>query len=298
MDFKQLTSFVTVVRCGSFSKAAEALFISQPGISAHVAALEKELGTPLFERTAKPLALTEAGKELLEYAQNLLKLRDRMYSVGKSTGQPVIHVGASTIPSAYYLPELLCSYSRAFPGTGFRITRSDSAKTLRGLSEGLFDVAFVGMERAEPGITFFPVDTDRMVLICPNTEEYRVLLDEKEPWRALLSKPLILREEGSASGAQLSRLTESLGVDPINMNVVASTDDTEAIKAMAAGGMGVACVSEKAVREDAGTGKLLVFDLPEHVSTRQLYLARSDLRTLRPVVASFIRFALEGSKGS
>lgn len=293
MDFKQLASFAAVVRTGSFSRAADVLYVSQPGISAHIALLEKELGTALFERGKKPLLLTDAGRELYDYAETVLKLKERMASVGKTAHRHTIRIGASTIPSAYYLPDLLCRYRRAHPETAFQITRTDSEKTIRGLREGLFDIAFTGMASGEPGIRFFPVAEDRMVLIAADTPEYRALSGKPDAIRTLLLKPLILREEGSASGAKLKDLARSFGLDADKLDIAVRTDDTEAIKSMAAGGLGVACISEKAVRDTAASRPLLVFALPDAFSVRQLYLLKAETAPLRPAAADFARFVLQ-----
>ena len=106
MDFKQLRSFVAVVDCGSFTKAAARLYTSQPTVSAHIRQLEDELHERLFLRTTKSLAITPRGRELYEYAAHVLSLQDRLLS-SWSEDQHLIRLGSSTIPSAYILPELL-----------------------------------------------------------------------------------------------------------------------------------------------------------------------------------------------
>ena len=106
MDFKQLRSFVAVVDCGSFTKAAARLYTPQPTVSAHIRQLEDELHERLFLRTTKSLAITPRGRELYEYAAHVLSLQDRLLS-SWSEDQHLIRLGSSTIPSAYILPELL-----------------------------------------------------------------------------------------------------------------------------------------------------------------------------------------------
>ena len=100
MEFKQLESFAAVVRLNSFTKAAESLYISQPTISTHIRALEEELGTRLIMRTTKKIDVTPEGLKLFEYAVNILELRDRMVQECSAGARQIIHLGASTIPSA------------------------------------------------------------------------------------------------------------------------------------------------------------------------------------------------------
>ena len=104
MDFKQLQSFVTVVQEESFTQAASKLFISQSTISTHIRQLETALNTKLILRTTKSLQITPKGRELYEYAQNILELKERMLQACSIESQRIIHLGASTIPSAYIQP--------------------------------------------------------------------------------------------------------------------------------------------------------------------------------------------------
>ena len=125
MDFKQLRSFVAVVDCGSFTKAAARLYTSQPTVSAHIRQLEDELHERLFLRTTKSLAITPRGRELYEYAAHVLSLQDRLLS-SWSEDQHLIRLGSSTSPSAYILPELLHRFQEQ-PGVKYlRVGRKES----------------------------------------------------------------------------------------------------------------------------------------------------------------------------
>lgn len=199
MDFKQLRSFVAVVDCGSFTKAAARLYTSQPTVSAHIRQLEDELHERLFLRTTKSLAITPRGRELYEYAAHVLSLQDRLLS-SWSEDQHLIRLGSSTIPSAYILPELLPQYRRLHPEATFAIHQSDSADVLDGLRKGQFELALVGMEEPEEDLAFTPFYRDSMVLITPNTAYFSALSPDGATVAELLrSQPLLLREPGSGS---------------------------------------------------------------------------------------------------
>lgn len=117
MELKHLVSYATVVRLGSFSRAAEELFIAQPTISLHVRQLEEELQTRLLLRTTKSLEVTEKGREVYEYALSILQLKDRITEKCSDSVRRIIRLGASTIPSAYLLPEVLPAYVKRHPAT-------------------------------------------------------------------------------------------------------------------------------------------------------------------------------------
>ena len=107
MELKHLRSFVAVVRYGSFTRAAEKLYLSQPAVSAHVQALEEELGRRLIIRTTKSLEVTPKGQTVCRLAGSILELQRQIVEQCGRGSRTVIRLGASTIPSAYVLPRLL-----------------------------------------------------------------------------------------------------------------------------------------------------------------------------------------------
>ena len=199
MDFKQLRSFVAVADCGSFTQAAAQLYTSQPTISAHIRQLEEELQQRLFLRTTKSLSITPHGRELYDYAVQVLSLQDRLLA-GWRQGEHVVSLGVSTIPSAYLLPDLLARFSVLHPDISFDIHQSDSSGVLRALRTGRFDLGLTGMAAPDEDLVFTPFYQDAMVLIAPNTPEFSAAKAQNMPLAALLqSHPLLLRENGSGS---------------------------------------------------------------------------------------------------
>lgn len=294
MELKQLQSFAAVVRYESFTKAAQTLYLSQPTVSTHVRQLEQELGVSLVSRTTKTVEITEKGRELYGYAEKILQLRDRMVDACGENGRRIIHLGASTIPSAYLLPELLPAYGARHPEVYFVIHQSDSRGVLDGLRDGTFDLCFVGMEEKDDTLSFTPVCRDRMVLITPVTEAFLALQQqEPPPLRELLRGPVILREQGSGSRKSAERFLESAGIDENELHVTARINDQEAIKNLVAGGVGVSIVSERAARNFIREKRLLAFELPGDAGGRDLYLAVRRAASPRAWVSEFLAFAAD-----
>lgn len=273
MDFKQLQSFTAVVKYQSFTKAAEKLFLSQPTVSNHICQLEEELHRRLILRTTKSIELTPKGQEVYSYAARILELRERMIESCSSEPQRIIHLGASTIPSAYILPELLSEYGALSPDTYFSIHQSDSQGVVDGLNEGLFDVGMVGMKITDERIACVPFCRDHMVIITPVNEHFLALKrQENLSLRQLLQEPIIMRELGSGSKKTADRFLESLQISDDSLNIIARINDQEAIKNMVAKGLGISIISEMAARNFLQEKRLLHFPLPEHSSGRDLYL--------------------------
>ena len=149
MDFKQLQSFVTVVQEESFTQAAGRLFVSQSTVSTHIHQLESELNTKLILRTTKSLQITPKGRELYEYALNILELKERMIQACSIESRRIIHLGASTIPSAcamipsalitYFYPKIVWTYSADAPNFPKFIRK------LTGLFTAINFVVFLGL---------------------------------------------------------------------------------------------------------------------------------------------------------
>ena len=161
MEFKQLQSFVEVVRNLSFTKASQELYISQPTVSMHIRQLESELGVRLIVRTTKSLEVTETGRRLYEYAVNILTMRDRMVANCSLQNRHILSLGASTIPSAYLLPKLLPAFAEKYPESYFVIHQSDSAGVTEGLIDGTYDLGIIGMQPAQDTLVSEHLCSDR-----------------------------------------------------------------------------------------------------------------------------------------
>lgn len=126
MDIRQLEAFVYTVKYQSFSLAAQKLYLSQPTVSSHINNLEKELHTQLLKRTTKSLSVTPAGQTLYNYAAEILNLQQKAILELSDKNQKLLHIGVSSVPSLYLLPELLSAYHQEMPDVRFRTSCSDS----------------------------------------------------------------------------------------------------------------------------------------------------------------------------
>ena len=291
MEFKQLQSFVAVVQQKSFTKAAAKLYLSQPTISTHIYQLEEELHTKLIVRTTKSITITPKGQELYGYAMNILELKQRMLEACSVESKRIIHLGASTIPSAYILPQLLPEFGQLHQDVYFVMNQSDSQGIIDGLKDGLFNLGFIGMRCEDEEIICEPFCEDRLVLITPVSERFLALqAAEATPVKELLQEPLILREKGSGSEKLAEQFLASSGLEEEKLHVVARVNDQEAIKNLVAGGLGVSLISARAAQNFLLEKRILVFELPEYLAARQMYIIYRKDYILPSYVQEFIRF--------
>ena len=291
MDFKQLQSFVTVVQEESFTQAAGKLFVSQSTVSTHIHQLESELNTKLILRTTKSLQITPKGRELYEYALNILELKERMIQACSIESQRIIHLGASTIPSAYILPQLLADFGKRHPDIYFIIHQSDSQGIINGLKDGLFNLGFIGMSCEDSDFCCQPFCHDRMVVITPVNEHFLQYKQQKENvLPELLREPLILREKGSGSKKMADNFLAHSGISEDELQIIARVNDQETIKNLVASGMGISIISEKAAHNFLQEKRLLAFELPQAFSERSLYLIYRKNYLLPSYVKEFLNF--------
>ena len=148
MDFKQISAFVNVVKYKSFSRAADAAFLTQPTISAHVISLEKELGVILINRNRGEAILTEEGKKLYSYAVDLINTRDEaLREVKKEVREDVagvLSMQVSSVIGESWLPGHLIGFREEHPFVRFFIDQSDSDIVESNLLAGQGDLGFLG----------------------------------------------------------------------------------------------------------------------------------------------------------
>ena len=226
MELKQLQSFCAVVKYRSFTKAAEKLYLSQPTISTHVRQLEEEFQTSLIVRTTKSVEVTPRGQELYECACNIVNLRDNLMRSWSDEDEKKIRIGASTIPSAYILPEILPAFRAIRPATQFHVFQSDSQGIVDGLMCGAFDMGLIGVEVHEEMLELTPFYADQMVLITPVNEHFLRFRDAGGMTLAdICREPMLLREKGSGSKKCVSTYFERMGVDENDLTVTARLND-------------------------------------------------------------------------
>lgn len=291
MEFGQLQSFCAVVDCRSFTKAAEQLGISQPTISTHVRQLEEELQTQLIRRTTKSLEITPSGKEFLEFARHMLATRDSLVTRWAGENRGTVTLGASSIPSAYVLPEVLPAFREAFPDTRFVINQSDSRFVIDSVLNGASEIGLAGMRIDDDSLGFIPFYHDTMVLITPANERFAEL-KARGPLRLedFTGEPFILREQGSGSEKCTRDYLEGMGVFEDDLQVTARLNDQESIKRLVVCGLGVAIVSEKVAHDTCESGRLIAFDLPGNPASRDLYIVHRQSNPLKERTAQFVEF--------
>ena len=295
MEFKQLEAFVAVVDYKSFSEAAKHLYLTQPTISSHIQALEKELNSRLLIRTTKQMKVTDRGMQLYECAVHMLNMRDQITDEFAGNKWKLIDVSASTIPSSYLLPELLAGFGRMYPDVYFHSWQTDSSGAINRVLDGTVDLALTGQNTGDDSCVFIPFCQDNMVIATPVNDHYLNLKQKEQPvvFQDFIKDPVIIREKGSGTKKEMDIFLENAGIEPSSLNVVARMNDLESIKKSIVNGLGFSILSARSVVDLQKTKQILLFPLEESAHKRSFYIVYSKNRILKSHVRQFIHYVKE-----
>src|SRR5262249_53149195 len=241
-----------VAEFGSFSRAAEALYLTQPTVSEHIRTLEDELGVRLLDRLGRGAAVTRAGQLLLSYANRMLALsREARQAMdgfqGRMSGD--LQVGGSTIPGEYVLPALIGRFKGKYPEISITLLIGDSQTVIEWVAEGRAEMGVVGARPSHRGVEYKELMPDDLVLVVPAAHPWHgrkhITLDE------LRSEPLLIRERGSGTRGALEAALGETGLDLGAFRVVGELGSTQAIKQAVKAGVGVSVLSRLAVDEES-----------------------------------------------
>jgi len=287
MNLKQLEVFINVAESGSFSKGAEAAFITQSTVSQHISALESEFGLRLLDRTGKGALLTEGGKLLLERARRLVDYaREIPVAVARFKGveEAVLRIAGSGIPGEYMIPAALPLLISRFPGLTLVMVQGDSREVLGKLMAEEVEFGVVGGWSAEESLEFTAFAHDELVLIAPSGHRCsgRRALELEE----LLAQPVVMREPGSGTGKAARDALWEAGIDPARLQVAAFLGSNEAVKRAVIAGVGVSFVSAISVQRELLQGALVKVPVAGLDIRRRFYLAKRKGRELSPAAVA------------
>ena len=295
MDFKQIEAFVNVIRYKGFSKAAEAIFITQPTISAHINALERELQMQLIDRTKKEAVPTAEGRLFYNYALTMLNTREQaIYSLQNYALNinGTVDIKCSSIPGEYIVPPLIAGFRKEYKKATFRMEQSDSYAVIDHIQTHNGEIGFTG-HKGNDGLTYKLLVKDKAVLITPREERFLNRQGQAIEIRDIVGESFILREKGSATRDSFEKALRDEGIAYSSVNIAARMNSMEAIKQAVRGGMGISIISEVAAEKDSIDRGYLVFDIDGYDGGREFYMVYDDRFTMSPTAETFKFFVLE-----
>ena len=291
MADRRLQVFHAVARHLSFTRAAEALFMTQPAVTFQIKQLEEQFNTRLFERGHGRITLTPAGEIVLEYAERILALSAELETrIGEMTGQmrgPLM-VGASTTIAEFMLPRILGEFNSLYPQVRTRLTVANSESVENRIVEHSLDVGLIEVETRNPNLQSEVCCDDELVVIC--TPDHPLHGQRSVVARTLLDYEYVSREPGSGTREVSDAWFRDAKVAPEKLKTLMELGSLEALKGVVVTGIGFAIVSRASVGRELALGSLVAIPLDPPL-TRRLSVVFPKERFRSRVVSTFIEFS-------
>ncbi len=294
MDLYKLKSFYTVARLKSFSRAAEALYLTQPAVSTQIKELENEYNTKLFDRIGRTIELTEAGAALIPFVGKMLDLfDDSLLAVNmlKEPGEGSIKLGVSELPGARLIPSCLSSFLKEFPHVKFSITTRKSSTILKLIKANKLDIGIIGS--STPDILQHDI---RGTLIYQ--DEIVAAMSTNHPFaekksisvKDLADEPIIVSLRNTVSRQAIDKLFNRSGIP---YTIAYELGNKAMIKTMVEKNLGIAFFSYLEIKKEAESGWIKTLPISDYPFYRYIQIVTHKNKELSPSQREFYDYLVE-----
>ena len=288
---RQLQIFEASVRLGSFSRAAEELFVTQPTVSMQIKKLSDALGLPLFEQVGRNVRPTEVGNELYEACRRIFEsLANLEMKVSDHKGMKRGRLRLGVVSTAkYFVPEILGEFCRLHPGIDVALKVSNRDRITERLSNYEDDLYIVGQAPTDVmEIESYPFAPNPLVILAPR--DHPLVGEKNIPLSRIAEEPFILREPGSGIRDATLRRFQQHGLQP---KVRMELGSNEAIKHAVVGGLGISVLSLHTLSLEGPNGPVAILDVVGFPIMRQWHLVYPKGKELSLVANAFLEFSLD-----
>ena len=281
--------FYTVAKCGSLTRAAEELYISQPAISQAIKQLETQLGGQLFVRTHKGMELSDTGGKqifpIVEQALKQIELAESKYSELKETATGVIRICASdTVTSKYLLP-FVKEYHEKYPSVNLILQNCTSSETVELLKNKKGDIGFINLPTDDREITVYG-KAMQLHDVFVASDKFAELQQETVELKKLQHYPLIMLELTTSTRQAIVNFAHSLG---IHLHPEIETESWQLMLELAKKGIGIACIPKEFVKEELEQGTLKEIKTDPELPIRALGIALPKNESTTFAVKEFLK---------
>ncbi|MCP4746962.1 MAG: LysR family transcriptional regulator [Desulfobacteraceae bacterium] len=288
MNFDQLNAFHKVAEVGSFTVAARELFLTQPAISQQIQSLETHYGIILFDRSGKKVTLTAEGKLLLSYTDKLFSLLEQIEVLfgqlhGLQKGKIVI--GATAVMGTYFLPKMIGSFNKRYPGIDFDVRMGNSHKVANMILDGKVDIGFAGRLKGNPRIVTICIHKEKLIAVSGS--EHSFIDSKTTPVTALDKIPLIWREKGTQTRVLVKKWLEKNSGGEYPKKTI-ELQNLEAAKRTVIEGFGITILPEVSARRELHLGLLKPVKLQGFDLSADYYLFFLKKKIISKAVRTFL----------
>jgi DNA-binding transcriptional LysR family regulator len=296
MELWQLEVFMAVSGEKGFSRAGQKLGRTQPAVSAAIKQLETELGEALFDRMGKAVRLTSAGEVLMDYARQLLRLRNEaVEAVGELKGlaRGTLRLGANETTCLYLLPDVLSAFRKSHPQVRVDIHRAITRAITERVVEGALDCGIITLPVKDPKLEVITIHRDELALIVG--QSHRLSSRRTVRMKDLENEPFILHKVGTTSR---ERIVKHFGEGGVKLKVTMELASIETIKRFVSIGMGISIVPRMCIGKEIAEGNLCSLAIRDARFQRRLGLIYSRERRISQATRAFLAIITKNSSDS
>jgi DNA-binding transcriptional LysR family regulator len=290
ITLRQLEVFSAVARHKSFTRAAEALHLSQPGVSMQIKQLENNVGLQLFEHVGKQIFLTSAGHEMFGYSQAISHILDEAESVieelkGGKSGKLAISVATT---AGHFATRLLAAFSQRYENVTISLNITNRANLREQLENNEPDLVIMGQPPAGVEVESEIFMENPLVMIAP--ADHQLAMKKNIALSHFENENFVVRETGSGTRSAIQRFFDQHGV---TFHTGIDMSSNEAIKQAVEAGLGLGIVSIHTLELELETGRLVILDVKDFPIMRHWHIVQRAGKRLSPVALAFKQFVLE-----
>ena len=294
MEDNRLKAFCLVVEMRSFSKAGEAILLTQSAMSHLIKNLEDEIGVKLLNRSGRKVMLTPAGGLFYNHAKKILEayetLGDDINKLMKEIKGP-LHLGASTTAAKYLLPQVIYDFSKRYPDVQINLSVSNAEAIMNELQQGNSDLGIVEGNTGNKGIMLEEIADDEIVLIA--SDENPLAKKGHISQQDFLSQPFIMPQAGSGLREFIDKFFQASKIEPKDIKISMTLSDPELTVQMVQSGLGISFISKWSIFKPIKEGTIRILKLPGKSLYRKFYLAIPNREPSTMVAKTFRKFIKE-----
>lgn len=294
----------------SFSKAAKNLFISQPSLSAAVKKVEVSLGYEIFDRSTKPIGLTDFGKEYIKSIEKILEIEDNFENYLNDLGElkaGKVSIGGTSMFISHILPVIISEFSRKYPKVKLNIVEDNTTELELALASGDLDIVIDNYQFNPDLYDRQILMQDNIILVVPssyscndNLESYRInyndiisknyLKDEFEeiPLKLFENEPFIFLKDGNDTRIKADLICQKQNFTP---NIIFELDQQITSYNLSVNGVGISFISDILIQSIGKTDEVYYYKLPKEFTSREIYFFYKHNRYLKQATREFLNIA-------